>query len=1136
VVLRAYRSVQFVAGIAVAVAVGGLAAAAPAAAGEAALVARVFPHRLSGLDDSLLLDAGLATKGSVAARVPHVPRDRAGRAVVYVEGADTPAMTEAVRAVQGVPLGSVPGRLRAAVPPQKLSELAHAPGVREVRRPDLAVSAPTATNAVPSGGIQPNKGQIVSEGVAASGADQWIAADKRGGGVKVGVIDMSFAGLDAAQLSGELPPNGAGVTVSDSCQNQDPSLYNGTATAEVMHDMAPQAELFLACAQDAVGFHVAYDWLHSQGVTVYDSSIGFLTTGRGDGLAREPGDPQDTVNTSRRSFHEFWVAAAGDQAQTHLSGIPRDADDNGFVELSGTAERSAFTVAPHGSASVALRWDAWSPVFNAASASVVPQRFVPQDLNIWVMKGPNDVPSGSGDPNVVAFSTRDQASFLADTPTEQTFTFENNSDEPTTYYAMVQTNGLGLSPYDLIVSGDASMMDFADPAGSVLDPATSPYVVAVGATKAGSGLVEPYSAQGRTVDGRVKPDLTGFDQVSTLTTLFTDVGGQLRTAGAAAHAAGAAALLLGDNPDLDASVLQAMLQDQAGTMSAAPEARGHGRLALVGSDADPLHPKILDPAKKPQAPAGDPFTPLPVPQRILPSTVLGGTAPAMVTVPLPPSVPADAHAVAVGVGGFSATASTHLQVSAEGDDYGPVSMLNLPVRENRQFTAIVRVGHDHAIRVRNAAGSVNAYLDLFGYFGPGGTSTYVPRQVPLRILDSRLNVGGNFGATNGLLKRGTAYAMPLIGAGSVAPEIPNDATAVVGNLTVLNNEATTIGDSDVRVYPKDYGGTGGCPAAANKKRVCQVIVGIGDDGKIRLQNAALNSTGPGDVHATFDLVGWFIKGAGGLKYVPLQYQTRFLDTRLDDEFDGVRGGSSRSVDVAGINGIPAGPATVASGVVGLGGTADGWLTATDAALPRPPAVVNVDVESGEVTANGMVTPVTSGSGPTDLFLNSGFSNNVDVLVDVYGYFTPSPVDVSPVNAAYQASMGTDAGTTCANQGTDKAVNGSWAAGLDDKFCTNGTPKTLIVDLGCPRKITSVLLAHAGAGGETTAWNTRDYDLQVSDDHAAWTTVAQIRGNTASITWHPLAVSARFVRLVVLKPTQTTDTAARIYEFEVFTDS
>ncbi|MFI6759841.1 discoidin domain-containing protein [Micromonospora sp. NPDC050417] len=66
------------------------------------------------------------------------------------------------------------------------------------------------------------------------------------------------------------------------------------------------------------------------------------------------------------------------------------------------------------------------------------------------------------------------------------------------------------------------------------------------------------------------------------------------------------------------------------------------------------------------------------------------------------------------------------------------------------------------------------------------------------------------------------------------------------------------------------------------------------------------------------------------------------------------------------------------------------------------------------------------------------------------------------------------------------------------------------------------------------WNTRDFDLQVSTNGTAWSTVATVRGNTANVTTHTFTpVTARYVRLNVLTPTNDSDTAARIFELEVY---
>ncbi|GAA2799873.1 hypothetical protein GCM10010441_26000 [Kitasatospora paracochleata] len=129
---------------------------------------------------------------------------------------------------------------------------------------------------------------------------------------------------------------------------------------------------------------------------------------------------------------------------------------------------------------------------------------------------------------------------------------------------------------------------------------------------------------------------------------------------------------------------------------------------------------------------------------------------------------------------------------------------------------------------------------------------------------------------------------------------------------------------------------------------------------------------------------------------------------------------------------------------------------------------------------------------------------------------------------------TASGQCNGNEGPAKAVNGSVSGGTGDKWCTLTGSKWLEVDLGSVRSLSRFTVKHAAAGGESAAWNTRDFTVQVRSSTAdPWTTAVTVTGNTAATTDHPVSVSARYVRLVVTRPTQTTDPAARIYEFEAW---
>jgi predicted alpha-1,2-mannosidase len=161
------------------------------------------------------------------------------------------------------------------------------------------------------------------------------------------------------------------------------------------------------------------------------------------------------------------------------------------------------------------------------------------------------------------------------------------------------------------------------------------------------------------------------------------------------------------------------------------------------------------------------------------------------------------------------------------------------------------------------------------------------------------------------------------------------------------------------------------------------------------------------------------------------------------------------------------------------------------------------------------------------------SNNGNAAARIYEFEVYGGGGTGPTNLALNQPA-TGSAPCAAVEGPDKAVNGSVAGGNTDKFCSLAATKFLQVDLGSARTIQSFVVRHAGAGGETATWNTRDFDIQVSSNGTTFTTVAQVRANTASVSTHALgsAANARFARINIITPTQTTDGATRIYEFEV----
>jgi hypothetical protein len=80
-----------------------------------------------------------------------------------------------------------------------------------------------------------------------------------------------------------------------------------------------------------------------------------------------------------------------------------------------------------------------------------------------------------------------------------------------------------------------------------------------------------------------------------------------------------------------------------------------------------------------------------------------------------------------------------------------------------------------------------------------------------------------------------------------------------------------------------------------------------------------------------------------------------------------------------------------------------------------------------------------------------------------------------------------------DQGPEKAVNGSVAGGQADRWCAHDWPLFLQVDLGAVRPVTRFVVKHASAGGEKEEFDTRDFNIQLSNDGKSFTTAASSTG-------------------------------------------
>ena len=162
-----------------------------------------------------------------------------------------------------------------------------------------------------------------------------------------------------------------------------------------------------------------------------------------------------------------------------------------------------------------------------------------------------------------------------------------------------------------------------------------------------------------------------------------------------------------------------------------------------------------------------------------------------------------------------------------------------------------------------------------------------------------------------------------------------------------------------------------------------------------------------------------------------------------------------------------------------------------------------------------------------LTVSNKFGEDVATIENVVTVSEDAPAETTNIALGKTA---TASGQTGASESADKAVDGLTST----KWCTTGYTQWLQVDLGSTSTITGYSLANAAVGGEGASLNTYAWHVEVSDDGSAWTEVSRVSGNTENQPVVSLpAVQARYVRLTVDKPTNGADSAARIFEFEVY---
>lgn len=481
---------------------------------------------------------------------------------------DGASLVQAVRDA-GAAVQSVSGNLvQASLSADQVRRLAGHPAVAHMRLPLRA--APDA---------------VVSEALPDIAATRFRDSGFRGQGTRIAVLDIGFGGY-SGRLGGELP---ATIEVRNFNHEGFETTSHGTAVAEIIHDMAPEAEITLVSFLTDVEFMEALEWIQSRQpkIHVVNASIGFTNVGPLNGASA-------ITRAADRMLEEhgiLYVNSAGNEQQRQYSGEFQDPDGNGWHNFSASDEFMDLTLNGQADMEITLNWDDWgdNPSRPASTRNL--------DLYIWCPGTESSAPE-----DACFSSTAPQFGGSFDRPLERIL---GESAEGGEYRLGIRRTG-GVAPdrMHLSFAGEAvNSFEYRNTESTLNLPADGTSVLAVGAfdhedpaadyrknvrfSDPGFSIEDwqaelppqNYSSLGPTWDGRHKPDISGPDCVSTAT---FGTGGFCGTSAAAPHVTAAAALLKSEVPERSGAALRRLLLATAEDVKplGVDDAHGAGRVNL----------------------------------------------------------------------------------------------------------------------------------------------------------------------------------------------------------------------------------------------------------------------------------------------------------------------------------------------------------------------------------------------------------------------------------------------------------------------------------------------------------------------------------------------------------------------------
>jgi len=492
-----------------------------------------------------------------AARLAHsigitASGDRLPVIVVPAANVNTDTMVKVLEAVGATVLRTGQRYVKAAVPILRIADLA-----RDSERIDHV--RPLAKFHM----------DVVSEGVAKTKANMWHTRGWTGAGVKVAVIDGDFLGLAQAKLSGEIPTNV--VFIDYTGTGPEGTSPHGVGVAEIVHDIAPDAELYLMKIEDPADLAAAVDDCQSFGVKIINLSGGWYGFNFFDGVAYSSMTPSPvTIADDAVAGGILWVNAAGNDQRTHALACWADSNASTFLDWtsSGGDVNQIGQLNAGVDVDVWLTWDRWP--------------MTDQDFDLYLVRYNGSVWE------IVAESEGFQTGFE---PPLERLNYQVPAGMSGSYGIAVRKYEATSSPCFIIRTPNIEIQYYgrnnsSSPApGSITCPADAASVLTVGAIDQAvytAGPIETYSSLGPnngSYTGRAsvpKPDVCGPD--STLSWSYGDFSG---TSASSPHVAGLAALVWGKFPDYTTAQVRSYLESKGVDLGPAGRDNTYGRGPVV---------------------------------------------------------------------------------------------------------------------------------------------------------------------------------------------------------------------------------------------------------------------------------------------------------------------------------------------------------------------------------------------------------------------------------------------------------------------------------------------------------------------------------------------------------------------------